>query len=69
MIPHITAQLIYLTVDTNKDQKKVKYRISIMMKDSSGKQYLFHSAEQYQYDESGQAYADLEVVQTADNKK
>ena len=66
MKPHITGQIIYLTVDTNKDPKKIKYGLSIMMKDSSGKKYLFHGSEQYQYDESGQAYADLEVLQSVD---
>ena len=36
------------------------------MKDSSGKQYVFRGVDQYQYDESGQAYSDLEVIKTMD---
>ena len=66
MTPHITGQLIYLTVDTSKDPKEIKYGISIMIKDSSGKKYLFRGVDQYQFDESGQAYADLEVLQSVD---
>jgi len=66
MTAHVTGHLLYLTVETNKDPKKIKYGLSIMMKDSSGKQYLFRGVDQYQFDESGQAHSDLEVLRTVD---
>ena len=64
--PHITGHFVYLTIQTSKNPKNIKYSLSIMMKDSSGKQYVFRGVDQYQYDESGQAYSDLEVIKTMD---
>jgi len=60
----INKHIIYLTVDTNKDPKKVRYSISILIKDTAGKQYLFKGVQEYEHNESGKAYTDLEVLQT-----
>ena len=60
----VNKHLIYLVVDTSKDPKEITYRINIMIKDTSGEQYLFQGTRVYAYDESGKAYEDLEILQT-----
>ena len=61
----ITKQISMLCVQVNEDPTKVKYRIALLMKDHKGNQYSFKSDKEYNFDESGQAYFDLDTCETA----
>lgn len=68
MIPTVSYHLTYLTVEPSRDPKKIKYHLSIHLKDSSGKTHYFEGTRKYAFDESGQAYADLEVLRKLDTQ-
>lgn len=62
MTPTIVTRVAFLVVETNKNHKDIKYHIRIVMKDSNDNEYCFNSAKIYDYDESGKARFDLDVL-------
>ncbi len=63
MIPKIIRRLAFLVVETSENHKDIKYHIRIVMKDDHDNEYYFNSAKTYNYDESGKAYFDLDVLE------
>jgi len=63
VIPTIVKRLAFLVVEASKNHKDIKYHIRIVMKDSNDNEYYFNSERVYNYDETGKARFDLDVLE------